>query len=422
MALKKTVLKNGLRIVTYPMENTRALTLLVLVGAGSRYEKKALSGISHVLEHMAFRGTKKRPKSLDISRELDKIGGVYNAFTGKEIMGFWIKVDSRHFDLSCDIISDMIFHSLFKEKELEKERKTILEELNMYLDTPQAYILDLWEKVLYGDQPMGWLTIGEKETIKKINRKNIVSYFRSQFKAKNSVIILAGDFQEKETIKKLIKYFGRFPNTKNLAKRLTIEKQKSPQVLLHYKETDQSHLALGVRAFNIFSAKRYALAVLSNILGGSMSSRLFTEVREKRGMAYYVRTMAEGYTDVGYLVTHAGIDNKRVEEALEIILKEYKKLTERKVPKNELEKAKENIKGKMYLGLETSDTWAVYYGSQEILKRSIETPEKESQMIDKVSQNDILKVAKEIFRNDRLNLALIGPSKDKEKFQRLLKL
>ncbi|MBM3257675.1 MAG: insulinase family protein [Candidatus Nealsonbacteria bacterium] len=419
---KKNVLKNGLRIVTFPMENTRALTLLVLVGAGSRYEKKELSGISHVLEHMAFRGTKKRPKSLDISRELDKIGGVYNAFTGKEIMGFWVKVDSKHLDLSCDIISDMIFHSLFKEKELEKEKKTILEEFNMYLDTPQAYILDLWEKVLYGDQPMGWLTIGEKEVIKKINHKDIINYFRSQFRAKNSVVVLAGDFQEKETIKKLTKYFGKFPNSKTPAKRLTIEKQKSPQVLLQQKETDQAHLAFGVRAFNIFSAKRHTLAVLANILGGNMSSRLFTEVREKRGMAYYVRTMAEGYTDVGYLATHAGIDNKRVEEALKIILKEYKKLTEKKVPQDELKKAKENLKGHLFLGLETSDAWAVYYGGQEILKSAIDTPEKECQMIDKVTQNDILKVAREIFRSDKLNLALIGPFKDKDKFQKLLKL
>jgi len=419
---KKSVLKNGLRIITYPMENTRALTLLVLVGAGSRHEKKALSGISHVLEHMAFRGTKKRPKSLDISRELDKIGGVYNAFTGKEIMGFWTKVDSKHLDLSCDIISDMIFNSLFKEKELEKEKKTVLEEFNMYLDTPQAYIMDLWEKVLYGDQPMGWLTIGEKETIKAVKRKDILAYFNSRFKAKNSVIVLAGDFKEQEAVGKLTKYFSKFSGANNPAKRLTIEKQKSPQVLLHYKETDQSHLAFGVRAFNVFSEKKYALSVLSNILGGNMSSRLFTEIREKRGMAYYVRTMAEEYTDVGYLVTHAGIDNKKVKEAIKIILKEYRKISEKKVPKAELEKAKENIKGKLHLGLETSDACAVYCGIQEILRGEIETPEKECQMIDKVSQDDILKVAKEIFRNDKLNLALIGPFKDKEKFQKLLKL
>ena len=226
----------------------------------------------------------------------------------------------------------------------------------------------------------------------------------------------------KEAIKKLNNFFGKFPDTKIPIKKITIEKQKLPQLLLNYKKTDQAHMALGVRAFNAFSDKRYTLAVLSNILGGNMSSRLFTEIREKRGMAYYIRTMAEEYTDVGFLVAHAGIDNKRVEEAIKIILKECRKLTERKVPKDELKKAKENIKGRLYLSLETSDACAAYFGEQEILKGQIDSPEKECAMIDKVSQNDILKVAKEIFKPEKLNLALIGPFKDKEKFQKLLKL
>jgi len=419
---RKTTLKNGLRIITYPMENTQALTLLVLVGAGSRYEKKEINGISHLLEHMAFRGTKSRPKTLDIAKELDRVGGIYNAFTGKELMGFWVKVDSKHLDLSCDVLSDMIFNSLFQERDIEKEKKTVIEEINMYLDTPQIFILDLWEKLLYGDQPAGWLIAGEKETVKSITRKNILDYFKSQFRAKNAVVSLAGNFKEKETITKINKFFDKFPNTKIPAKKLTIEKQDSPQTLIHHKETDQTHLTLGVRAFNVFSPKKYPLAVLANLLGGIMSSRLFLEIREKRGMAYYVRTTTEEYTDTGYLVSHTGIDNKRVEEAIKIILKEYKKLTEKKVPKEELKKAKENIKGHLYLGLETSDAWATYLGGQEILKGKISSSEEECKMIDKVSQDDILKVAKEIFRPNKLNLALIGPFKDKEKFNKLLKI
>jgi len=418
----KTTFENGLRIITFPMENTKAITLLILVGAGSKYEKKEINGISHLIEHMAFRGTKKRPQTLDIVKELDKVGGVYNAFTSKELMGFWVKVDSRHFDLPCDVLSDMIFNSLFQEKETEKEKMAIIEEINMLLDTPQVHILNLWEELLYGDQPAGWPIAGEKETVRKISRKDILNYFKSQFGAKNVVISLAGNFKEKEVIPKIKNFFGKFKKIKTLSKKPVIEKQKSPQILIQEKETDQTHLTLGVRAYNIFSPKKYPLAVLSNLLGGIMSSRLFIEIRDKRGMAYYIRTMAEDYTDTGYLVTHAGIDNKRTEEAIKIILKEYKKLKEKKVPKEELQKAKDNIKGHILLGLETSDAWAAYLGSQEILENKISTPEEECQKIDKVSQDDILKVAKEIFQPQKLNLALIGPFKEKEKFQKLLKI
>jgi len=418
----KTILKNKLRVITFPMANTQAVTLLVLVGAGSKYEKKEINGISHLIEHMAFRGTKKRPRTLDIAKELDRVGGLYNAFTGKELMGFWIKIDSKHFDLSCDILSDMIFNPLFREEDIEKEKKAIIEEINMYLDTPQVYVLELWEKLLYGNQPAGWPIAGEKEIIEKISRKDILNYFKKQFGSKNTVISLAGNFKEKEVIKKINNFFGKFKHIKNLLKKPVVEKQKFPQILIHTKETDQTHLTLGVRAFNLFSPKKYPLAVLANLLGGIMSSRLFIEIREKRGLAYYIRTINENYTDSGYLVTHAGIDNKKIEEAIKIILKEYKKIKEKKVSKKELQKAKENIKGHILLGLETSDAWASFFGSQEILENKISTPEEECQRIDKISQDDILKVAREIFRPDKLNLALVGPFKDKRQFQKLLKI
>jgi len=419
---RKTTLKNGLRIITVPLRNTQAITVLILIATGSKYEKKEINGISHFLEHMAFRGTKKRPQTLDIAKELDRVGGLYNAFTGKEFMGFWVKVDSKHFDLAADVLSDMIFNSLFKEKEIGKEKKTIIEEINMYLDTPQSYVLELWEKLLYGDQPAGWMIAGQKETVKRISRKNILDYFRKQFSAENVVISLAGNFETKEAVSKIKKFFEKFKKTKTLPKKAVIERQKSPQILLQTKESDQTHLTLGVRAYDIFKPERYPLAVLANLLGGIMSSRLFIEIREKRGMAYYIKTIPENYSDTGYLVTHAGIDNKRTEEAIKIILKEYKNLKEKKVPKEELQKVKDNIKGHLYLGLETSDAWASYLGVQEILKRKISTPAQECKMIDKVSQDDILKVARDIFQPKKLNLALIGPFKDKNKFQKLLKL
>lgn len=419
---KKTTFKSGLRIVTVPLQNTRAITVLLLVATGSKYETKDINGISHLLEHMAFKGTKRRPQTLDIAKELDKVGGLFNAFTGKEFMGFWIKVDARHFDLACDVLSDMVFNSLFGVKEIQKEKQVIFEEINMIKDNPQGYILDLWEELLYGTQPAGWMISGEKETVARISRKNILDYFKANFVAKNAVIAIAGNFQEKETLSKIRRFFEKFRETKPLLKKPTTEPQKSPQVLLHFKETDQTHLCLGVRTFNLFSPKQYPLAVLSGILGGIMSSRLFIEIREKRGLAYYIKTFPEDYTDTGYLATHAGIDNKRVLEAMRIILKEYKSMKTKKVSKSELNKVKDNITGRLDLSLETSDAWASFTGSQELLKGKILTPAQEREKIDKVTQNDILKVAKEIFRPEKLNLALIGPFKDKGEFQKLLKL
>jgi predicted Zn-dependent peptidase len=419
---RKIVLKNGLRIITFPMENTRAVTFLLLVATGSKYEKKKQNGISHLIEHMFFKGTKNRPTTLDIAKELDRVGGVYNAFTDKEFMGFWVKINSSHFDLAVDILSDMIFNPLFKKEEIEKEKQVIFEEINMMKDSPQSYIWDLWEKLLYGNQPAGWPIAGEKETVKKISRKDILDYFKKQFGTTNSVISLAGNINEKEAISKIQEFFSKYKKTSPLLKRKTKEFQESPRVLVHFKDTDQTHLCLGVRTFDIFQPKCYPLAVMSVILGGIMSSRLFIQVREKRGLAYYIHTFAKHYSDTGYLVTHAGIDNKRVTKAIEIILREYKKLKTKKVSKEELKKAKENIKGRLYLGLETSDSWANYWGSREILRREMLSPKQECEKIDKVTQDDILKVAKEIFVPSKLNLALIGPFKEKRKFKKLLKL
>lgn len=417
---KKTVLKNGLRVITYPMENTRALTLLVLVGVGSKYEAKEINGISHLLEHMAFKGTQKRPNTLDIAKELDKVGGAYNAFTGKEFMGFWVKVDSQHFDAALDVLSDMLFNSLFKEEEIEKEKRVIFEEINMIKDNPQEFVLELWEKLLYGDTPAGWMISGEKEILAKITRKDILDYFEKHFAAENAVVVLAGSFEETEAINKIQKFFGSFKSAPSVEKEPVKESQSVPEAAVHFKETGQTHLCLGVRAFNIFQPEKYISAVLANLLGGVMSSRLFIKVREKEGLCYYIRTHLEHYTDTGYLVTHTGVDNNNVERAIKIILDEYKDLTQNKVPLDELQKAKENIKGHTYLGLETSDSWASFFGLQEILEKKISLPEAKLAEIEKVTADDILKIAKEIFVPERLNLATVGPLKEQNQLKNQL--
>lgn len=419
---KKTRLANGLRVITYPMKATGAVTLLVLVGTGSKYETKKINGISHFLEHMVFKGTKKRPRTFDIARELDRVGGVFNAFTGKEYTGFWVKVGRTHLDLACDVLSDMLFNSLFKEEEMKREKKVIFEEINMIKDNPQSYVLELFEELLYGDQPAGWMISGTRKTVAGISRKDLVGYLQKQFTGKSAVVALAGNFKEKEARAKIKKYFASFSKKKPKNKKPTKEAQKKPRALIHFKKTDQSHLCLGVRTFDLFDKRKYALAVLSTLLGGIMSSRLFIEVRERRGLAYYIRTSPQFYTDSGYLMTQAGVSNKGTEEALKVILREYQKIKEKEVSPEELKKAKENIKGKLYLGLETSDAWASFLASQEVLQKKISLPAKECAMIDKVSSKDVLKLAQEIFRPEKLNLALIGPFKQKKEFERILRV
>ena len=419
---KKTVLKNGLRIITIPMKNTKTVSVLALIGTGSKYETKDINGISHFLEHMFFKGTKKYPTTLKIAERLDNIGGNYNAFTSKEFTGFWAKVGKEHFDLAIDWISDILFNSKFEEKEIKREKGVIIEEINMYLDNPMSYIGDLWEKLLYGDQPAGWLTIGKKENILKFKRKDFLKYFKNHYLAKNMVVCVAGNFDKKATVKKIEKYFRKVKKKEIKEKLKTIENQKTPQVLIHYKKTDQTHLCLGVKAYDLFQSKKYAQIILSVILGANMSSRLFTLIRERKGLCYYIHTSSDSSTDTGYLVTQAGIPHKNVEQVIKLIIREYKKLKTIKITGKELQKAKDYLKGTINLKLESSDYQASFHSFEELLTNKILTPEEKFAKLDKVSINDIQKIAQDIFKPEKLNLAIIGPHKNKEKFQSLLKI
>jgi len=418
----KTALPNGLRIITVPMKNTQTVTVLVLVGTGSKYEKKELSGISHFLEHMYFKGTKKRPSTLAIAETLDRVGGIYNAFTGEEYTGYFAKVDVNHFETALDWVSDIFLNSLLPEKEIQKEKGVIVEEINMYQDNPMSYVQVLWPKLLYGDQPAGWPIAGAKESVNNIERKDLAYYMSNQYVAQNTVICVAGNIKGKLTIEKIKKYFSEIKTTKSLLKPSVIEKQTKPNLLIHHRETDQTHLCLGVRGYNIFHSQKYVLELLGIILGGMMSSRLFEEIRTKLGIAYYIQTAVSADTDAGYLVTQAGVDNNNIEKAITTILKEYQKISQIKVSLKELKKAKDCVKGKTILELEPSDAQTLFYGLQEILEKTILTPEEIFEKIDKITTDDIIKVARDIFKPQKLNLALIGPFKDKEKFQQLLKL
>jgi predicted Zn-dependent peptidase len=419
---KKTTLKNGLRIITVPQKNTQAITVLILAGTGSKYERKEINGISHFLEHMYFKGTKKRPSSLKIAETLDKLGGLYNAFTGEEHTGYFAKVSAVHLDLALDWVSDIFLNSTLPEKEIEKEKGVIIEEINMRQDHPIEYVQTLWMKLLYGDQPAGWDIAGTKETVSKINREDLFQYMSNQYVASNTIVSVAGKINEDSVLRKIKKYFSKIKKTKPLGKMKVIERQENPELLLETRKTDQTHLFLGVRAFNLLHPFRYAQELLAIILGGMMSSRLFEEIRSKLGIAYYISSGSEANPDTGFLFTQAGFDNKNVEKGILTILKEYKKISQKRIPLKELKKAKDYLEGKTTLLLESSDAQASFYAGQELIEKEILTPEEIFAKINKVTQDDILKLAKEIFRPEKLNLALIGPFEDKDRFQRLLKL
>ena len=412
--------KNGLKALLIPYKTTATVSVLVLVKVGSKYEKKEISGISHFLEHMLFKGTKKRPSPIEVVETLEKVGGVFNAFTGEEYTGYFAKVASEHLELAIDWVSDIYLNSLIPPKEVEKERKVIIEEINMYNDNPAADVQRLWKKVLYGNQPAGWDIAGTKTTVRRISQRDLLSYFKKNYIASNTLVSLAGNFQEAKVRKILNKYFKNIRKGTPLRKPAVKESQSRPAMIVKSKETEQTHLCLGFRAYNIFHRKRYAVSLLSEILGGMMSSRMFVEIREKRGLAYYVHSAYEANPDTGYLVTTAGVDNQKAGEAIEVILEEYRKIREQGVSDEELEKAKQHLKGRLALSLETSDALASFYGTQYILTGKIKETQEIFQKIDKIKKSDILKVAKDLFIPSKLNLALIGPHSDKKIFQKLL--
>lgn len=414
---------NGLRLISVPMTDRKIATVMVLVGTGSRYEQKQNNGISHFLEHMMFKGTKKRPGSLDISLELDAIGADSNAFTSKEYTGYYARASSEHTELLLDIIADIFQNSNLDKEEIEKEKGVIAEEINMYLDSPRRYVNDIFEMLLYGDQPLGWDISGDKDTIKTFTQDEIKNYFLHNYVAHNTIIAISGNINIDEVKSKIPKYFtdvrdGGVPKFDAVS-----ESQSQPQSKIWNKKTDQTHINVGVRAYSLKDERSYSLELLSIILGGNMSSRLFNEVREKRGLAYSVSTFVTSFTDAGYLTTHLGVDNGKVYDALKVIIDEYKKIRDSGVTEEELKNAKSYNRGKVLMALDSPDFIASYVSEQLLLKDEVLTPEQELEKYDQVTVEMINSVAKDIFQNHKLNLALIGPfNENDDKIKELLAL
>jgi len=421
MKYKKTTLKNGLRIVTAPMKDTQTATVMVIVGVGSRYETDREAGLSHFIEHMMFKGTKKRPNTQVIANELDAIGGTFNAFTGKDKTAYYAKSDAKHLDITLDVISDMFLNSKIETKEIAKEKGTIIQEINMYEDLPMQNVENTFESLLYGKQKLGRPIAGYKKTVQGMKRKDFADYMRRFYVANDTVVCVAGKISEKKVVDQVKKYFSKMKRKNKPDFKKVLENQTVSKIKIENKKTDQTHLILGVRAYNNKHKDKYVLSLLATILGGNMSSRMFINVREKQGLAYYISTGVEVYQDTGYLATHCGVEHKNLGKTVETILKEYKKISRRKVDVKELQKAKDYIKGKAVMGLESSDAVASYLIEQEVSKDEILTPTQIFKKIDKVTAEDIQRVSKDIFVAKKLNLAVIGPHKDGKKLEKLLK-
>lgn len=419
---KKTVLDNGLRILTAPMQGTNTVTVLVLCGTGSDYENREINGISHFLEHLFFKGTTNRPTPDVIKHELDSMGSVSNAFTAHELTGYHIKATKTYLDQSLDILADIYKNSLLTGEEIERERQVIVEEMHRDRDTPTLYIWWVWEWLLWGDQPAGWDVIGDERVIRVLKREDFMNYFTHQYVASNTAVVVAGNFDEGKTTEKIKTLFGDIRHDPPIRQKpLVVEEQTRPALHLEYKETDQTHLAVGFRGFDANEPKRYAAEVLATLLGGSWSARMWDHIREKLGLAYTVLSTYESYSNRGYLLTYAGVDHANVEKTIRVVLEEYQKVCEKPPTDTELKRVKDYMRGTTLIGLEASNAVASFVGMEEMVTGKPLTIDEVFAKIDAVTPEALCAVANEIIRPERLNLAMIGPFKNKEQFEKLLR-
>jgi len=406
-------LKNGLRVLLVSKKESLTTTALVVVSAGSDYENKNINGISHFLEHMCFKGTKKRPNSMVIAEELDGLGAEYNAFTSNEYTSYYAKAKNEMAPRILEIVSDMYLNPIFNPDDIEREKGVIVEEINMYEDLPQRKVQELFMETIYGDQPAGRSIAGEKKVVRSLKREDFVLYRKNHYLPQSTIVVLSGGFSKKEVLKQINEYFKYMPEGKKNKKTKTKDVQKNPQEKIFFKKSDQTHLCLGFRAFGVSDKRQYALEVLTDILGGGMSSRLFNTVREKMGAAYYINAYTDLYTDHGYIAMSAGINNKKLYEVLRASLKEFALLKTELVSSKELKRAKEHLVGNIFLGLETSERIGYYYGIQEIMNRKPITPHELEKKIRAVTAKDIRDVARALFKNEKLNFSAVGPIKDR---------
>lgn len=408
MKVIKKTLPNGFRVLVVPMKDTLTATILLLVEAGSKYEAPEENGISHFLEHMCFKGTVKRPRSIDITGELDGIGAQNNAFTSHEFTGYYAKGHAKHFKKMSDVISDLYLNPTFPSQEIEKEKGVIIEEMNMYQDLPQRIVHDEFMALLYGDQPAGKTILGDKAVVKNATQDTFLLYRGKHYQPQSTILVVSGNVNAKEVFHFAKHAFGSLKKGKKFGMKKTKEVQKKPELRIRPKQTDQAHIIMGVRAFDVFDKKNPALDVLNAVLGGGMSARLFQTIREELGVAYYVRSSVDTFIDHGFLAVSMGVDKTRIVESMSAVMNLLKDLKTTLVSEAELKKAKESILGNLVMGLESSDSVSEYVGIQEIMKKKIESPKEFEKKIRAVTAQEVKQVANMIFKNSNLNCAIVG--------------
>jgi predicted Zn-dependent peptidase len=421
---QKTVLDQGLRIMTSTMPHTRSVSVGFFIGVGSRYESEPENGITHFIEHMLFKGTDKRPTARDIAVAIEGIGGVFNASTGRELTSYWAKVGQDHFSVAMDVLSDMLLHSKLDEAEIDKERGVIIEEINMTLDRPSDWVHVLATELIWPNHPLGRDQAGTKETVSSISRGMVQDYLQRHYQPANAVLAVAGNMEHEDAVGQATEHLDAWLKSAEASYQPMALEQTRARVLLEHRPTQQVHLALVIPGISRFDEDRYVLSLLNTILGQGMSSRLFLEVREQRGLAYSVYSYASLYLDAGLLGVYAGVDADRIDGALEAILTELDKMRQEPVSEEELHKAKEFTKGRLQLQMEDSFAVASWIGRQEVLEERVRSVDEVLEEIDSVTAPDIQRVASRLLDQEKLNLAVVGPydESQEEHFTSLLAL
>src|SRR3954470_8094949 len=417
----KTTLPNGVRVVTGPMTGVKSGTLIISYTVGSRYAPAPISGVSHFLEHMLFKGTERRPDPMQISEEIEGVGGVLNAATSREGTSYWFKAPSSHFTAGYDVLADIVRNSVVDPNELDKERLVILEEIRATQDSPEELVHDVIDEVVWGDQPIGRSIAGSEETVGGIDREAMVDFWQRNYGPSRLVIAAGGDVRHDEVVALTERYFGdlkEHPAPDETAD--TVEDQREARVRLIERETEQARLCLAMPALPYSTERRYVQSTIEAILSSGMSSRLFQEIREKRGLVYSVFGYFRPYADVGQGVMYAGTDLGRVEEAAEALVGERRRVRDEPVPEEGLRRTKDLRRGRLLMGFEDSRSVAAWIGSQEATYGEIKTPEEIMARIDAVTAAEVQELAQELFRPDRLSLALLGPYTDPQPFATLL--
>jgi predicted Zn-dependent peptidase len=415
---EKHTLDNGLRVLTANMPEAQSVTCMIMLAAGSRYETAESNGIAHFSEHMFFKGTERRPNARLISGEIDAIGGQLNAFTGKEYTAYYVRCAAESRDVALDVIVDMLRNSKFDPDEIEREKGVIVEEMNMYFDTPRDYVGGVYEQLLYGDQPLGWDIIGRKETVRGATRETFTDYLQRWYQPSRMVLGLGGRVGD-DVLERAQALLGDLPAQETPAPD-PVQPHANGRVSVFTKQSDQAHVVVGVPSYPLTHPDRYALQLVASILGGGMSSRLFTEVRERRGLAYYVFGHNHSYTDAGSLYSQAGVDINRIDEAISTIVGELRKVATEAIPADEFEKAKSFTKGRFVLELESPQGLLLFGLRREVLEEHAPDLPDVLAQIDAVTVEDVQRVAADIIRDESLRLAVIGPFDDADRFEKLL--